>query len=92
MLVHCMDEKQNFGELHSDKFKIGDIVEWTTWSSEEELWESNYGVLLSIENKILSNRIISISKVMPMNPPQIEMEFFTMSLKPVSQQQVAKDE
>tara|TARA_R100000008_G_C3584059_1_gene170762 strand:+ start:1914 stop:2177 length:264 start_codon:yes stop_codon:yes gene_type:complete len=87
-----MNEKQSFGELHSDKFKVGDIVEWTTWDSEEEMWESNYGVLLSVENKIMSNRIISISRVMPMNAPQIEMEFFTMSLKPISQQQIIKEE
>ena len=87
-----MNEKQSFGELHSDKFKVGDIVEWTTWDSEEEMWESNYGVLLSVENKIMSNRIISISRVMPMNAPQIEMEFLTMSLKPISQQQIIKEE
>jgi len=81
-----MHKKHNFGEVYSEKFRVGDIVEWATWNSDEETWESNYGVLLSIENKIISNRIIPVSKVMPMNSPQIELEFFTMSLKPVSLQ------
>tara|TARA_Y100001963_G_C6602696_1_gene363297 strand:- start:76 stop:345 length:270 start_codon:yes stop_codon:yes gene_type:complete len=76
-----MDEKENFGDLSSKKFSIGDIVEWTTWNSEIEDYNSNYGILIKIENKVKSNRIISISTVMPINEPASEIELFTLSLK-----------
>ena len=76
-----MDEKENFGDLSSKKFTVGDIVEWTTWNSEIENYDSNYGILIKIENKVKSNRIISISTVMPINEPSNEIELFTLSLK-----------
>ena len=76
-----MDEKENFGYLSSKKFTIGDIVEWTTWNYEEEKYNSNYGILINIENKVKSNRIISVSIVKPINEPSAEIELFTLSLK-----------
>ena len=76
-----MDEKENFGDLSSKKFTVGDIVEWTTWNSEIENYDSNYGILIKIENKVKSNRIISISTVKPINEPSNEIELFTLSLK-----------
>tara|TARA_Y100000004_G_scaffold190017_1_gene246502 strand:- start:67 stop:336 length:270 start_codon:yes stop_codon:yes gene_type:complete len=76
-----MDEKENFGHLSSKKFNVGDIVEWTTWNSEFENYDSNYGILIKIENQVRSNRIISISTVMPINEPSNEIELFTLSLK-----------
>jgi len=36
------------------------------------------------ENRIQSNRVVSISKVIPINGPQIEREFFTLTLKLVN--------
>tara|TARA_R100000388_G_C7099304_1_gene91359 strand:- start:121 stop:390 length:270 start_codon:yes stop_codon:yes gene_type:complete len=76
-----MDEKENFGYLSSKKFNIGDIVEWTTWDSTNEKYNSNYGILINIENKVKSNRIISVSTVKPINEPSNEIELFTLSLK-----------
>jgi|TARA_Y200000002_G_C22512183_1_gene591815 hypothetical protein len=76
-----MDEKENFGYLSSKKFNVGDIVEWTTWDSAEEKYNSNYGILINIENKVKSNRIISVSTVKPINEPSSEIELFTLSLK-----------
>jgi len=80
-----MDEKDPFGEVHSKEFAIGDIVEWSTWNSEFERWDRLYGVLLTIDNEIRSNRLVSVSKVMPLHSPNIELEFFTMSLRLVTQ-------
>ena len=79
-----MDEKVSFGETCAKDFSIGDIVEWTTWDSEGEMWKRNYGVLLSIQNEIRSNRLVSISRVMPLESRSTELEFFTMSLRMVS--------
>lgn len=76
-----MDEKENFGYLSSKKFNVGDIVEWTTWDSTNEKYNSNYGILINIENKVKSNRIISVSTVKPINEPSNEIELFTLSLK-----------
>lgn len=76
--------KTVFGETHSKDFEIGDIVEWTTWSTEFEEWKLNYGVLLSIQNEIRSNRMVSISKVMPLQDHNNEVEFFTLSLRRIS--------
>jgi|TARA_Y100000310_G_C20328673_1_gene644198 hypothetical protein len=79
-----MHEKDSFGEIHSKNFNIGDIVEWTSWDPEIEDWKRHYGILLTIENEIRSNRMVSVSKVMSLQSPAAEMEFFTMSLRVVS--------
>ena len=79
-----MIEREGFGELFSAELEIGDIVEWTTWNSIEENWDSNYGVLIEMNNQLRSNHVVSISKVMPINEPHVELEFFTMSLRKVS--------
>tara|TARA_R110002020_G_scaffold427226_2_gene636567 strand:- start:1534 stop:1797 length:264 start_codon:yes stop_codon:yes gene_type:complete len=79
-----MDEELKFGELSACDLQAGDIVEWVTWNSEGNDWESNYGIILDIKNEIKSNRLISVSKVIPLSGPKIEMEFFTMSLKLIS--------
>lgn len=78
-----MNEKETFGSLSSKDFNVGDIVEWTTWNPQEEVYDSNYGILIKIENQVKSNRIISISTVKPINEPAIEIELFTISLKMV---------
>tara|TARA_R110000824_G_scaffold67912_1_gene175879 strand:+ start:2424 stop:2681 length:258 start_codon:yes stop_codon:yes gene_type:complete len=78
-----LDDKDNFGELSAEAFEVGDIVEWCIWDSPTGEWTSVYGVLLDVKNEIRSDRVVSISKVMPLNEPHVEMEFFTLSLKPV---------
>tara|TARA_R100000008_G_C3549481_1_gene149523 strand:+ start:664 stop:915 length:252 start_codon:yes stop_codon:yes gene_type:complete len=79
-----MNEKDAFGENTSKDLKIGDIVEWSTWDSDEEEWLCHYGVLVELKNEIRSNRLVSISKVLPINAQDIELEFFTLSLRRVS--------
>jgi hypothetical protein len=34
-----MQEKSNFGEIASKNIKIGDIVAWSKWDSEDSEWE-----------------------------------------------------
>ena len=80
-----MNEKESFGGIHGETFEVGDIVEWTTWNTTEEKWKYNYGVLLSVQNEIRENRLVSISKVLPLQGIKNELEFFTLSLRKVSQ-------
>jgi len=79
-----MDEKEAFGELSAADFETGDIVEWKSWDEKEQTWISQYGIIVKTENKIQSNRVVSVSRVMPINGPQIEREFFTLTLKLVN--------
>jgi|TARA_R110000744_G_scaffold257233_1_gene372692 hypothetical protein len=79
-----MTEGTNFGELTAEELSIGDIVEWSKWDIENEGWSAQYGIILDIKNEIKASRLISISRVMPLNKPGVELEFFTMSLRLVS--------
>ena len=79
-----MDRKQTFGELTAKDFDIGDIVEWSIWNEKSEKWTPQYGILLQTENQIRSNRVVSISKVVPLNDAGTELEFFTLTLKLVN--------
>ena len=76
-----MDEERSFGEIAAKNFRVGDIVEWTTWDSYIEEWEPHYGILASLKNELRSNRLVSISKVLPLNGFGNELEFFTSDLK-----------
>mgnify|MGYP001360104970 CR=1 FL=1 len=78
-----MDKKKAFGELHSKDFDVGDIVEWSSWDDFQERWIQNYGVITEIKNEMRHNRLVSISKVLPVNS-NTEMEHFSMSLRLVS--------
>tara|TARA_R110000823_G_C15904923_1_gene497256 strand:- start:433 stop:756 length:324 start_codon:yes stop_codon:yes gene_type:complete len=79
-----MNDKKKFGELTAEIFEIGDIVEWTTWSEKYSDWVPQYGILLSIENQVRANRVVSVSKVKPINEQYTELEFFTLTLKLVN--------
>ena len=79
-----MDEKEAFGAITAENFETGDIVEWNVWDEKEERWVPNYGIIVKTENQIQSNRVVSVSKVMPINGPQVEREFFTLTLKLVN--------
>jgi len=83
-----MNKKSNFGDLISTTFKIGDIVEWSTWNREIDDWNSHYGIVVNIKNEIRSGRLVSISTVKPVNDTSIEIDFFTASLKLISTAQV----
>jgi hypothetical protein len=86
-----MNKKQYFGELLEKDFRVGDIVEWSTYNALEEDWVENYGIITTIENEIQSERLISVSKVLPISGPQVEIKFFTASLKLVSRTDSTKD-
>ncbi|MHA1940743.1 MAG: hypothetical protein ACW97P_03330 [Candidatus Hodarchaeales archaeon] len=79
-----MDEKKPFGTLLAEEFEVGDIVEWSKWDEEIEDWVSNIGILVSIDNKIVADRIISVSSIKPLNQKDNKIiELFTIYLKPV---------
>jgi len=79
-----MKKKDNFGDITSKEFSIGDIVEWSSWSEFENDWEYNYGIITEIKNEIRSNRLISISTVLPLQGDKKEIEHFSMSLRMIS--------
>jgi len=87
-----MKKKPEFGEISSKEFNIGDIVEWSIWNNTEEAWSLKYGIVSDIKNEIRGNRLVSVSKVMPINEPSIEIEFFTLSLRLVSPSSTVVDE
>ena len=80
-----MDKKKAFGELHSQVYSVGDIVEWSRWCEQEQAWIQNYGIITEIKNELRHNRLVSISKVLPVNGSSTrEIEHFTLSLRLVS--------
>ena len=79
-----MIESKVFGKTTADSFSIGDIVQWSSWNMEKQDWDEHYGIITDISNKLKSNRLVSVSKVRPLNNTDTEIEFFTLSLKMVS--------
>jgi|TARA_R110000824_G_scaffold18035_1_gene72227 hypothetical protein len=79
-----MKKTNDFGDLVSKNLKVGDIVAWSTWSSENSDWLRHLGVILEVKSTILSNRMVCISVVLPLKEPKIPLELFTFSLKLVS--------
>ena len=84
-LSFIMDEKESFGSIAAIELKVGDIVEWARWNPEQSDWISNYGVIMEIKNEIKGNRMVSVSIVAPLSGSHSELEFFTPSLRLVSQ-------
>ena len=79
-----MHDKKAFGESNAETLNIGDIVEWLSWDQFSECWIYNYGIITEIKNEIRSNRMVSISRVLPLNGERTESEHFTLSLRLVS--------
>jgi len=79
-----MAYKKIFGELSSEGFNIGDIVEWSTWNAETEDWNSNIGIVTQLYNEMKVSRVVSIAKVYPLSNKSGEIELFTMSLRLIS--------
>ena len=74
-----------FGELLARELSIGDIVEWSAWNGAEAERDVIYGIITAIKNEIKGGRLVSVTSVVPLNGPKLEVEFFTLSLRPVSQ-------
>lgn len=85
-----MDNKNSFGKLASNDFMVGDIVEWSRWNSKNEAYDSHYGILIELKDRVISNRIISIAKVVSLGNDKLEREFFTLGLKLVSRNNPAE--
>jgi hypothetical protein len=79
-----MEKTNNFGEISSKNIKIGDIVAWSRWNSDESDWKEHLGVVLEVKNSIISNRMVCVTLIMPLKEPKIPVELFTFSLKLVS--------
>jgi hypothetical protein len=80
-----MDEQEPFGIIAANSLKVGDIVEWSTWAPSRANWELNYGIIMEIKNEVKGNRLVSVSVVMPLAGPKQEIEFFTPTLKLISE-------
>jgi hypothetical protein len=80
-----MNEKEKFGEITSEALNVGDIVEWSSWNVEFSDWDVKYGIITEIKTEMKGGRLVSVSKVAPLIGNKIEVEFFTLSLRPVSQ-------
>ena len=87
-----MKKKPEFGEISSKEFNIGDIVEWSIWDNIIEEWNLKYGIVSDIKNEIRGNRLVSVSKVIPLNESSTEIEFFTLSLRLVSPSMIVDNE
>jgi len=79
-----MHENRPFGDVNASNLQIGDIVEWSSWNEQNDCWDYNYGIITDIKNEIRSNRMVSISKVLPLNGERTEIEHFSISLRMVS--------
>tara|TARA_R110000796_G_scaffold190249_2_gene306983 strand:+ start:627 stop:899 length:273 start_codon:yes stop_codon:yes gene_type:complete len=79
-----MEDKNPYGSLSAESFRLGDIVEWSIWDALEEKFVSHYGVITEIKNKFISNRLVSICTTVPLESSYKEIELFSLSLKLVS--------
>ena len=79
-----MGKHKLFGGIAADSFSVGDIVQWSSWNMQKQNWDQNYGIITDISSVFKSNRLVSVSKVRPLNNTDTEIEFFTLSLKMVS--------
>tara|TARA_B100000686_G_C16090454_1_gene618319 strand:+ start:22 stop:285 length:264 start_codon:yes stop_codon:yes gene_type:complete len=80
-----MQRKKELGAFNAENLEVGDIVSWSKWSEEISDWIEYLGILVSIQNEIHSNRLVSVSKVVPLDDNSVELSFFTFTLKLVSQ-------
>ena len=80
-----MKQEKEFGYSSAEQLKVGDIVSWSKFSEESNDWIEHFGILVNIQNEIRSNRLVSISRVIPLDDSSNELSFFTITLRLVSQ-------
>lgn len=80
-----MQQEKEFGHSSAEKLQVGDIVAWAKFSEETNDWVEYLGILVDIQNEVRSNRLVSISKVIPLDDNSTELSFFTFTLRLVSQ-------
>lgn len=79
-----MEKKESFGNEVAKDIDPGDLVKWTKWNVNKEDYDDKFGIVVSINEEIRGNRMVSVARVVPFFNPRIEMDFFTMSLKLIS--------
>ncbi len=80
-----MKQKKEFGYSTAQKLRVGDIVSWSKFSEELSDWIEYFGILVNIQNEVHSNRLVSVSRVIPLDDGNNELSFFTITLRLVSQ-------
>ena len=74
------DSIKEFGHSMAEKLQVGDIVSWSNWSEELKDWQEHIGILVKVENEIHENRMVSDSRVLPLDDQKTELNFFTFTL------------
>ena len=69
-----MQEKNIYGQISAEQFDLGDIVEWKRWNEKTSEWDIHYGVITDIKTKLMSNRLVCISTVLPIEGNQKEKD------------------
>lgn len=80
-----MKQEIEFGHSSADILNVGDIVSWSKYCSDANDWVEHFGILVSIENQVRAERLVSVSRVIPLDNSAQELEFFTITLRLVSQ-------
>ncbi len=80
-----MQQEKEYEYSSAEKLQVGDIVAWSKFSEETNDWVEYLGILVDIQNEVRSNRLVSISRVVPLDDNSIELSFFTFTLRLVSQ-------
>lgn len=73
-----------FGNIAAKDIDPGDLVQWTKWDEFKKDYDEKFGIVVSINEEIRGNRMVSVARVVPFINPRTELDFFTMSLKLVS--------
>ena len=82
---YCKSCKKSFKKIEDNtKYCNFCSEEWSNWNEEIHDWSVKYGIITGITNDIKAGRLVSVSKVVPLNGPRAEVEFFTLSLRVVS--------
>ena len=80
-----MKQEKEFGHSAAERLQVGDIVSWSKFSENANDWVEYFGILVDIQNEMRSNRLVSISRMIPLDDSSLELSFFTITLKLVSQ-------
>ena len=72
-----------FGYSYKKKFKIGDLVTWSWFTSEEGLFrETGFGVLIDFVHYEYGSRQVVFGKVLPYNSTEmVEINITTLKKK-----------
>jgi len=78
------DSIKEFGYSMAEELQVGDIVSWSNWSEVLKDWQEHIGILMKVENEVHETRMVSVSRVLPLDDQAVELKFFTFTLRLVS--------